>query len=116
MKTKYLICNFDHDRHDNDSMTIDSVEVSKCEAFCYLGFIIQRNGGIKDDVDHRIKAGWMRWKMTFEVLCDKRVPIKLKAKCYKAIVRPAMLYATECWATTRANTHKMSVTEMHILR
>lgn len=25
------------------------------------------------------------------VLCDKRMPIRLKARCYKAVVRPAIL-------------------------
>ena len=58
----------------------------------------------------------MKWKMMFGVLCDKRMPIKLKAKCYKTIVRPTMLYGTECWATNREHTHKMSVTEMRMLR
>ena len=54
--------------------------------------------------------------MTSGVLCDKRMPIKLKAKCYKTIVRPTMLHGTECWATNREHTHKMSVTEMRMLR
>ena len=41
-------------------MMIEGVEVPKCEAFRYLGSIIQKNSGIKKDVDHRIKAGWMK--------------------------------------------------------
>ena len=96
-KTEYLICNFSSETQEVDSSSIiEGVEVPKCEAFRYLGSIIQKNGGIKEDVDYRIKAGWMKWKMTSSVLCDKRMPIKLKAKCYKTIVRPTMLYGTEC--------------------
>lgn len=28
-------------------------------------------------------------------LCDKRIPIKLIAKCYKTVVRPAKMYGSE---------------------
>ena len=35
------------------------------------------------------------------VLCDKRMPVKLKGKVYRTVVRPAMLYGAETWATTK---------------
>ena len=31
------------------------------------------------------------------VLCDRRVPQKLKDKFYRTAIRPAMLYGAECW-------------------
>jgi hypothetical protein len=36
-----------------------------------------------------------------DVLCDKRVPQKLKGKFYRMAIRPAMLYGAECWPTKR---------------
>ncbi|KAL5545260.1 hypothetical protein UlMin_009044 [Ulmus minor] len=54
-------------------------------------------------------------RMMSRVLCDKKMPGRLKGKCYKTIVRPAMLYGSKCWATTGQHTHKMVVAEMHIL-
>ncbi|KAL5555475.1 hypothetical protein UlMin_037711 [Ulmus minor] len=53
------------------------------------------NGASGEDVDYRIKAGWTKWRTTSGVLCDRRVPAKLKGKCYKIIVQPAMLYDLE---------------------
>ncbi|XP_066313120.1 DNA repair protein recA homolog 3, mitochondrial-like isoform X3 [Miscanthus floridulus] len=41
----------------------------------------QRDGDIDEDVSHRIKAGWMKWRQASGVLCDKRVPQKLKGYC-----------------------------------
>lgn len=38
-------------------MTVKDIEVPKCEAFQCLRSIIQGIGGIKEDIDHRIKAG-----------------------------------------------------------
>ncbi|KAL5575766.1 hypothetical protein UlMin_017465 [Ulmus minor] len=61
---------------------------------------------IREDVDHRIKAGWTKWRVVSEVLCDRRMPARLKGKCYKTI----------CWATMRQHMHKMTVANMHMLK
>ena len=58
----------------------------------------------------------MKWRGASGVLCDRKVPLKLKGKFYKTAVRPAMLYGAECWAMTRAHEHKMRVVEMRMLR
>ncbi|KAM1481697.1 hypothetical protein ACFXTO_034090 [Malus domestica] len=41
-----------------------------------------------------IQAGWMKWKSTSGMLCDRRRPLKLKEKFYRTAIRPAMLYGT----------------------
>nr|XP_009587937.1 uncharacterized protein LOC104085568 [Nicotiana tomentosiformis] len=61
------------------------------ESFKYLGSIIQKNGEINEDVTHRIGAGWVKWRLVFAVLWDKNVPLRLKGKFYKVVVRPTML-------------------------
>ena len=48
------------------------------DTFRYLLSMLQRDGDIDEDVSHRIKAGWMKWRQASGVLCDKRVPHKLK--------------------------------------
>ena len=37
----------------------------------------------------------MNWKKCSGVLCDKRMPVKMKGKVYRTVVRPAMLYGAE---------------------
>jgi acetone carboxylase gamma subunit len=69
-----------------------------------------------EDVSHRIRAGLLKWRQTSDILCDKKVPNKLKGKFYKTAIRPAMMYGTECLTTKGQHVQKMSVTEMQMLR
>ncbi|KAF3675712.1 Cytochrome c [Capsicum annuum] len=55
------------------------------------------NGEINKDVTHRIGARWLKWRLVLGVLCDKKVPPKLKGKFYRVSVQPAVLYGAECW-------------------
>jgi hypothetical protein len=64
--------------------------------FRYLGSMLQKDGDIDEDLSHRIKDGWLKWHQTSGVLCDPRVPLKLKGKFYRTAIRPAMLYGAEC--------------------
>ena len=59
--------------------------------------ILQENGGIDKDVTHRIQVGWNKWRNAFSILCDRKVPLKVKGKFYKIAIRPAMLYGADCW-------------------
>lgn len=40
----------------------------------------------------------------------------LKDKLYKVVVRPAMMYRSECWALYKKLKQNLSITEMRILR
>ena len=59
--------------------------------------------------------GWL-WKGALGVLCDRKVSLKLKGKLYKVVVRPTLIYGSECWPITRALEQKMKVAEMRMLR
>ena len=66
----------------------------------YLGTSIEEEGGMATEITKRVGAGWMNWNKCSGVLCDKRMPVKLKREVYRTVVRPAMLYGAETWATT----------------
>ncbi|GJV97159.1 retrovirus-related pol polyprotein LINE-1 [Tanacetum coccineum] len=86
------------------------------ESFRYLGSVMHRSGRIDEDVTNRIKTGWVKWKAASGVLCDRRIPLKLKGKFYRVTIRPAMLYGSECWPITKAQANRVEVAELRMLR
>ena len=49
-----------------------------------------------------MQTGWMKWREGKGVLCDKRVPLKVKGKLYATVVRPALTYASVLGVKERA--------------
>ena len=94
-KTEYMKCNFSKNQGMNEGVvSIEGQEIPKSEQLQYLGSIIHEEGDIGADVTHRIKAGWTKWRNASGVLCDRRIPLRLKGKFYKTAIRPTMLYRT----------------------
>ena len=56
------------------------------------------------------------WKQLTGVLCNKKVPIKLKDKAYKTVIKPTMTYGAECWAVRKKDENRLHVAEMRMLR
>ena len=57
---------------------------------------------------------WNAWRGLSGVI--KKVPVKLKKKLYKTVIRPTLIYGSECWALHRAEQQRMRTTEMKMLR
>ncbi|KAL5166070.1 FHA domain-containing protein FHA2 [Glycine soja] len=116
-KSEYMECKFNKRRRvSNSEVKIGDHIIPQVTRFKYLGSVIQDDGEIEGDVNHRIQAGWMKWRKASGVLCDAKVPIKLKEKFYRTAVRPTILYGTECWAVKSQHENKVGVAEMRMLR
>ncbi|KAG5570559.1 hypothetical protein H5410_060325 [Solanum commersonii] len=96
----------------NVEMRLDTQAIPKRDSFKYLGSLIQGRWEIDDDVTHHMDAACMKWRLAFGVLCDKKVPPKLKVKFYRVVVRPILLYGTECWPAKNSYVQKIQVEEM----
>ncbi|KAK7258655.1 hypothetical protein RIF29_24237 [Crotalaria pallida] len=116
-KTEYMECNFSK-RHVGLTREVKVGEhvLAQVPKFKYLGSILQQDAEIEGDVNLRIQAGWMKWRSASGVLCDKKVPLKLKGRFYRTAVRPVILYGTECWAAKGTQENKLHVAEMRMLR
>ena len=112
-KTEYLCIG-----PEVNGMTIrmGDAEVPEVKEFKYLGSTVQQDGGGNIEVRKRIQAGWNSWRKVTGVMCDKRMPAKLKGKVYKAVIRPAMTYGLETIPLTKKQEGSMDTAEMKMLR
>ncbi|PVH48241.1 hypothetical protein PAHAL_4G288400 [Panicum hallii] len=100
-KTEYMMCDFSPTRYEDGDVSLEGQV---------------KDGDIDEDVRHRISAGWLKWRQASGVLCDRKVPQRLKGKFYRTAIRPAMLYGAKCWPTKRRHVQQLSVAEMRMLR
>jgi hypothetical protein len=96
-------------------VSLDGRVVPINDSFWYLGSMLQSDREIDEDISHKIRVKWVKWRQTSGILCDKKVPNKLKDKFYRIMIRPAMMYGAECWATKGQHIQKMSVAEIRML-
>ncbi|GKC96942.1 retrovirus-related pol polyprotein LINE-1 [Tanacetum coccineum] len=116
-KTEYLRCDFSNaEIARNKEICIGDKILQPKESFRYLGSMMHKFGRINEDVAHRIKATWLKWRTNTGVLCDRNAPLKLKGKFYRVAIRPAMLHGSECWPITKALANRMEVAELRMLR
>ncbi|KAK6737515.1 hypothetical protein RB195_019929 [Necator americanus] len=96
-KTEYVECG---PRIEDGSIPVDGTELNKVSCFKYLGSKVTSTGYIDQE----------------GVLCDEKVPVRLKSKIYRTVVRPVALYGCECWPTTKALERVLHAMEMRMLR
>ena len=111
--TEYMCANA---RQVNDTVKMEGEEVAQVENFKYMGSIVQSNGKCRRDVKKRVHAGWNGLRRMSGVICDRRVPARMKGKVYNVAVRSAMLYGLEAVTLTKRQEADMEVAEMKMLR
>jgi hypothetical protein len=89
-KTEYMKCDFSATTQEGN-VRLGGQVVPKKDIFRYLGSMLQKDGDIDEDLSHRIKSGWLKWRQVSDVLCDPWVPLKLKGKFYRTVIRLTML-------------------------
>ena len=107
-----------NERQDNSSGTVkmQEEEVENVEDSKYMGSTVQSSGKCGIEVKKRLQSGWNGWRRMPGVICNRRVPAKVKGKVYKVAVTPAMLYGLEMVALTKKQEAEMGVAELKRLR
>ncbi|CAG5046622.1 unnamed protein product [Parnassius apollo] len=116
-KTVYMYCNFSN-ANANVILcpSIEGSPLKRVEEFKYLGSIVAPKACIERDIQNRTQTAWLKWRSLSGILCDSRMPIKIKGNVYKSAVRPALPYGSECWPMRKTDEQKLHVTEKKMLR
>jgi len=76
--------------------------------------MIDESGYIDEDAKYRIRVGWQKWRNASGVLCDKKIPLRLKGRVYHMVLRSALLYGVKCWSIKKTQIQKLMVAEMRM--
>ncbi|KAK6759029.1 hypothetical protein RB195_016324 [Necator americanus] len=75
-------------RIEDSSTCADGTELNKLDCFKYLGSKVTSTDDIDQEGRALINVAWMKWKMATGILCDKKVPVRLKSKICRTVVLP----------------------------
>ena len=101
--------------NQGEKVKLGNNEVEIVKEFCYLGDMLETEGGVEVAVTARVRAGWRKFKEISGMLCGRDVLMKIKGQLYKACVRSAMCYGAECWALRKEVT-RLRMAEMWMVR
>ncbi len=90
--------------------------VEAVDSFCYLGDVIQCEGGAEAAVRRRIACAWKSWRELTSLLVNQNIPLGSRAHVYRACVRLVLLYGAETWATMKQLEALLIQCDMRMLR
>ena len=113
-KTEVMVCS----KTEREANIVDKqgTQLKQVETFKYLGVTISAKWDSEEAVRARVRAAWMRWREISGVICDKKMPRKLKVRLYKTVIRPIILYGAETWTMNKKEEKILETTEMRMLR
>ena len=76
-------------------LMVDGVTYGCVKMFCYLGDILDGNGGADLAPTARIRNGWMKFRELFPFLTSRAPPLEMKGRVYVSCVRSSMTYGSE---------------------
>ncbi|RCN49370.1 hypothetical protein ANCCAN_04621 [Ancylostoma caninum] len=81
-------------KNEDGTIYFNGSDLNKVRCFKYLGSVIASTGDIVPNAHGRGSAAWMKWRMTTDILCEKKIPIRLEFNVNRILVTSNMLSAT----------------------
>lgn len=76
----------------------DGTGLKQIREFKYLGSVTAEGGRTEKAVRQRVKDEWRKWREMSGITLDKKIPLKLRMKIYKSVLRPVLLHGAETWS------------------
>ena len=94
----------------------DGVKFECVKTFCYLGDMLNGEGGSVSATVVRVRCAWKKFRELSGMLTRKDMSLKLKGKVYVSCVRSTMIYGSETWAMNIDQQNRLERTEMRMVR
>ena len=86
------------------------------DSFCYLGDTLGAGGGCELSIIARIRCAWGKFRELLPLLTSRGLSFRTRGRIYDTYIRPVLLYASECWASTSVNLHRLQCNDRAMLR
>ena len=93
-------------RNDKETVNMEDTKVPRVKEFKYLGSKVQESGSCEREVKRRVQAGWNGWRKVSGVICDRRLPARIKGKVYSSVVRLAECIDLRQWQSYKETSRR----------
>lgn len=100
----------------DESIALDRGTIEEVREFCYLGDMLDCEGGAERAVRHRISVAWFKWRELSSLLGNKAIPLKYRARAYNACIRTTMTYGASTWPLTQREERLLQSCDRRMLR
>jgi len=92
----------------------EGVLIEKVDKFCYLGDMLNADGGCDSAVMARVRYAWKNFR-EYTYLYGKGIIVKIEGKVYTGCVRSCLIYSSETWPMKVKHEAKLDRNEMSML-
>ena len=83
--------------HSNDQVTVDGKVLENVESFCYLGSIIDKDGGTEAEIKSRIGKAQAAFLSLTNIWKTRDISLRTKLRIFNSNVKSVLLYGCETW-------------------
>ena len=97
-------------------ITVASEKLEVVSSFCYLGDTLSSGGGCELATITRCRVAKGKFNELLPILTARSFPLTSRGKVYNSCVRSAMLHASETWALTSSDLHRLQRNDRAMIR
>jgi hypothetical protein len=99
-----------------ETITVGQYEFKKVEEFKYLGTIVTQKNECQIEIQQRIKMGNKCFYALGKLLSSKILSKEVKTQLYLTIIRPIIMYGSQCWTLRKTEKNRLHIFERKVLR
>lgn len=93
--------------NSKEQVKLNGQPLHEVDSFCYLGSMIDRNGGTEADIKSRIGKAHAAFTSLNKIWKSRDISVGTKVRLFNSNVKPVLLYGSETWNTSLTNTKRL---------
>ena len=95
-------------------MTVNGEELHEVDKFNYLGVMISKDGGMGEEVTHRVLERRRFWETMVKLWKENIMSREVNPELYERVVISTVVSGSETWSLSARERRKIEVFEMNI--